>query len=885
MTQPPDVVRQPPADGALRLARAQELLELVHTDVRPAREQAEALLAADARDEAAVIALRVLGMSWRFSDSAHACAALRDSIRLAQRLNLPVRAAQARTSLLVLLSHQGRTQAALREAALAEAALHGPGHELDLAQLRVNHGLVLQRLGRSEAALTCYGAAAPVLERHQDLRWEVVMRNLRGTLLAYQGRNDEAVRDLRRGIELAERGGMKAILCGLYQNLGFAFVQAGRIPEALRQIAQAEALAISIGRRQDSTHADRADALLVAGLAEEALEHAERSVARQLEIGRAFDAAESRLMAARAALAANLVGRAAALAAEARAEFSRQRRYNWAAQAWQIELAARFTEGECSPGLLRELTRCMARLERAGWHFAASHARLQAARTAAALGRRAQAERLYAQISADRFSGLATLRILAWEAESERRLLAGDRGGAGRAVTQGLKVLAEFAGTLGATDLRAGSASLGTELATTGLRLSLESGSARSLLVRAEQWRAASLRRAPARPAQSGRLTELLSRLRAVTTQAQEGPLKKDAAVDVGALQRERIRLEEEIRELARHTPGSPVAPESPLDLKVLGIALGGRALVEYVRLEDELHAVVLADGRCTRHRIGSYQAVLKELESLRFAMGRIAKQYGSPTMLRGAQTIYQHARATLDRMLLDPLRRRIAGSGELVLVPTGSLHALAWAALPSMQNRVLTVSPSARSWLAAEQVPERPGPVALAHGPGLPHAEDEIAALARLYPDAKALRGADAGANAVAGSWDGARLAHLAAHGRFRRDNPLFSNLELSDGPLTVYDLESLGRAPRVLILSACDSALSGIHPGDELMGVASALLALGSKTLIASVAPVDDEYTRTLMTALHTGLGRGMRPAPALAEAQAEHPEAPAFICLGSG
>ena len=67
--------------------------------------------------------------------------------------------------------------------------------------------------------------------------------------------------------------------------------------------------------------------------------------------------------------------------------------------------------------------------------------------------------------------------------------------------------------------------------------------------------------------------------------------------------------------------------------------------------------------------------------------------------------------------------------------------------------------------------------------------------------------------------------------------------------------------------------------------MGVASALLAQGSKTLIASVAPIGDEHTRSLMSRLHMELGRGSRPAHALAAAQAAHPEAPAFICLGSG
>ena len=882
MTRPRDAARHSPADGAFRLARAQELLDLVDEDSAAAGAGARELLAGSDADEAAVVAMRVLGLSLRHSENIATAAEMHRAVRTADRLGLPLRAAQARTSLLVALSHLGRTRDALHEAALAEAALQGPGAALDLARLRVNQGLVLQRLGRSAEALACYTAAEPVLIRHRDARWEALMLSQRGTMLAYQGKHGAAADDLRRGVELVESGGMATISYTLHLNYGFVLLQAGRIPEALQEITRALRTGEQIGQRIETAYADRADALLTAGLAVEALENAERAIAGQLERGRALDAAESRLVAARAALAANNVDRAAELAAAARADFVKQRRRTWESWAWQVGLAARYAKGEHSADLLRELTRCAARLSRAGWLVSPQEARLQAARTAAALGRRAQAKRLYAQISADRFSGLSSLRILAWEAESELRLLDGDRGGAGRAVTQGLKVLAEFAGTLGATDLRAGAASLGTNLAEAGLRLSLEGGSARSLLVRAEQWRAASLRRAPARSAQSGQLAELLGELRHVTNQVDENAL---VGKDVRPLQRERIKLEEEIRELVRHTPGKPTAPESPLDLRALSAVLRDRTLVEYVRLEDELHAIVLADGRCTRHRIGSYAAVLKELESLRFAMTRIAKQHGSPRMVEGAQTIYQHARRKLDEMLLGPLRKRIGADGDLVLVPTGSLHALAWAALPSMQGRVLAVAPSARSWLAAEQVPERPGPVALAHGPGLEHAEDEIATLAKLYPDAEPLQGADARANAVAESWDGARLAHLAAHGRFRRDNPLFSNLELADGPLTVYDLESLGRAPRVLILSACDSALSGIHPGDELMGVASALLALGSKTLIASVAPVDDEYTRTLMTALHTALGQKMRPAPALARAQAEHPEAPAFICLGSG
>ncbi|WP_034265267.1 CHAT domain-containing protein [Actinospica robiniae] len=871
------------ADGATRLAQAESLLELVHTDVKLARDRALTLLEPGLEDEADAVALRVVGLSLRFSDPQRSSEQLRRAVSLAHRLRLPVRAAQARTTHVVVLSQLGRTRAALREAELAEAGLQAAVDELELARLRVNHALVLQRIGRQAEALVRFGAAEPVLRRYGDVRWEVMLRNLRGTLLAYQGRSDLALADLTTGIELAGSVELKTVLCSLHQNLGFALLRAGRVPEALKQIANARSLAASIGRRQDSSYADRADALLAAGLPVEALEDAERALAGQLEAGLAFDAAESRLIGARAALAAGERPQAAEFAATARQEFTRQRRYTWATQAWQVELAARFAGGERTAELLRDLTQCVVRLERAGWLVTPQQARLQAARTAAALGRRTQADRLYAQIAAERFSGLSNVRLLAWEAEYERLLLLGDRPGAGRAITRGLSVLAQYANTLGSTDLRAGAASLGTGLATAGLRLSLEGGSARSLLIRTEQWRAASLRRAPAHPPQSGRLAELLNLLRAVTNQVTDEGLD---GKDIRPLQRERGRLEHEIKDLARHAPGTHEAPESPLDLRKLGDKLGGRALVEYVRLDDELHAIVLADGRCTRTRIGSYQAVLAELDQLRFAMGRIAAKHGSPALLRGAMDVYDHARTRLDQVLLGDLGRQISGH-ELVLVPTGSLHALAWAALPSLENRVLTVAPSARSWLAADQVPELSGHVALAHGPGLDHAEAEITTLAGLYPEANALRGDHATAPAVAESWDGARLAHLAAHGRFRRDNPLFSNLELADGPLTVYDLESLRRAPRVLILSACDAALSGIKPGDELMGVASALLTQGCKTIIASVAPVADEHTRTLMLDVHAALARGLRPAQALADAQAAQAKAgaPAFICLGAG
>jgi CHAT domain-containing protein len=227
-----------------------------------------------------------------------------------------------------------------------------------------------------------------------------------------------------------------------------------------------------------------------------------------------------------------------------------------------------------------------------------------------------------------------------------------------------------------------------------------------------------------------------------------------------------------------------------------------------------------------------------------------------------------------------------------LVIVPTGSLHALPWTALPTCAGRSVSVTPSARLWMAAAEGAKDgvdgpgliSGRIALVAGPGLDHAEPEIKALSGRYPEATVLIGAAATASATAAALDGAQLAHVATHGRFRSDHPLFSSLEACDGPLYVYDLERLASTPQLLVLSACESALSGVRPGDELMGLASAVFSLGTRTLIASVTPVNDADTRTLMLALHDALNDGRTPAAALTEAS-ERTGIGGFVCFGYG
>ena len=159
-------------------------------------------------------------------------------------------------------------------------------------------------------------------------------------------------------------------------------------------------------------------------------------------------------------------------------------------------------------------------------------------------------------------------------------------------------------------------------------------------------------------------------------------------------------------------------------------------------------------------------------------------------------------------------------------------------------------------------------------------------------HPGTVVLGGGDATAARVLAAIDGARLAHIAAHGTFRADSPLFSALQLDDGPLTVYDLERLRQAPRQIVLSSCDSGVAAPAGTDELLGLASALIPLGTTGIVASVVPVNDIAVIRLMTVLHHYLRTGVSLSEALQKARTgmqfdpiEAATSLSFLSLGTG
>lgn len=875
---------------------AQAALDAVQRYPREAIEAGRRVLASNTvgPDERST-AERAIGLALReLNDLPGAIRHLRRAVRAAES---PRVSALAQMSLGYALANAGRTAAALRAVTAALPRLTGA----DAGRARMQRGVVLHFRGRFAEAVRDYDVAIDIAQREGDLLLEARARNNRGLLNAHLGTGRTADDDLSRAAAIFQQLGLDLAAADARWNSGIAAGQRGDIAGALRCFAAVDQEYRRLAVPRPWLLLDRFELLLSVPLVEEAVEIASRAVRELNRRGMASDLAEALLARARAALVAGDPETAGQAAAQARARFRRQGRRTWAVFARHVELRAAYARGTRSSALLTAMVRAATELDDTGWLGPALTTRIEAGRLAVALGRIDRAAELFATAAAARRRGTAPRRAQSWYALALHRRLTGDTRGAARALRQGLAVLDGYRASLGATELRAHSGAYGQELAAEGLDIAIRAGSPAGVLAWAERWRANALRLRAALPPRDPQLAAALTELRMVSAALEDALL---AGRPAGVLRRHQARLEHRIRELTRsigaaggHGVGANAGldvggsggPVRPPGVRALAGRLGHAALLELVAHGNRLRAVLLRDGRVTLHDLGPIDETLHLARLHRFGLRRLLTTGDTAAARAGVE----HAAIELDQRLFGPIRPLLADR-PLVIVPIGALHAVAWAGLPTCTGRPVTVAPSATVWLGASDRTAPRGPAVLAAGPRLPAGEMEVRILGRRLPGARVLTGAAATAEAVTAALDGAGLAHIATHGSFRADNPLFSTLELADGPLTAYELERLPRPPGLVVLSACDSGLSGVRPGDEVMGFTAVLLALGARTLIAAVLPVPAEITTTLMLDLHRRLRAGTRPAAALAEAQqafapagdrVARATAAAFVCFGAG
>ncbi|MGH9164524.1 MAG: hypothetical protein ACRDZW_03285, partial [Acidimicrobiales bacterium] len=281
-----------------------ELAELATLAERRHRDPAAILrraaeLGASGDDAVAATAAWVAGLALHeLGRAAEAVVSYRGSVETSGRLGLADVEALARAGMAISLLSTGDAAGAQRQIAVAVRRAP-PGAAGAVAML---HGLVLQRTGRLDDALSTYQAALTLLDAGGDLASVARLRLNRGTLLAYQGALAPALDDLAEAERLATQRQLPVLAAMAAHNTGFAHGRRGNLPEALDAFDRAEAAYRDLdqpARLVAVLEADRCEVLLLAGLVAEAQAAATAAVDALVSVGDQAHLGEARLLVAR----------------------------------------------------------------------------------------------------------------------------------------------------------------------------------------------------------------------------------------------------------------------------------------------------------------------------------------------------------------------------------------------------------------------------------------------------------------------------------------------------------------------------------------------------------------------------------------------------------
>jgi tetratricopeptide (TPR) repeat protein len=842
----------------------EHLLRLAMSQPREAIEQCTQIMTNHPGALDASYALQAMGVARReLGDGTAALRLVRRALASSRRTGRADRVSDVEATLGSTLALAGRTREALSHLDSAVASAKG----VHAARTRVRRGGVLHILGRDGEALEDLGVALRVLRSAGDRVYEARALNWRALVYDSLGMAARADRDLARCEQMTLEDGQRLESAFARHNRGQLAYGSGDLPSALRHFDAAELIYADVGERNADLELQRCRVLLALGMPDDARQHADEAV--RILTGNTAGAnrrAEAMLMAASAGLAAGDIPRARADAEAAVRMFRNQQRERWMLKAQRTELTADWTAGRTTPVTLRLAIQVADRLEALNDQEAID-AHLLAGRMAMQLQWQAESGEHLEAAARGRRRGPAIGRATGWLARALQAETAGDSRSMLSACRRGLDLLDEHRLTLGATEMRARASVHGAELAAIATRHAARAHNPKQLLLWSERWRATALAAAPVRPPDDEELASELSALRGVTRLIAE--LRADGA-STAAPEKEQARLEASVRgRMLRTSGGSRGLASAPVDVRRIRAALGSTTLVELVEVDGTLHVVTVGVGGTRLREVGSAARAEDELDFARYGLRRAAMST-SAAGRRLALTSLETNAASLQEALLGPAVEHL-GVGEVVIIPSGRLHAVPWSLLPALRDRTVTVAPSVGSWLRATSTPKpRHHKVALVAGPGLETDGAEVHDVAARYPGANLLTGDAATAEGVLAALEGASLAHIAAHGTFRADNALFSSLRLADGELTVHDLERLRHPPHRLVLSSCDSGLAAHAGADELLGLTNALIGLGTAGLLASVVPVNDVATVPLMVAVHGRLREGATLAQALHQAR---------------
>ena len=830
------------------------------------------------------------------------------AIALMRRARLGSEAAILQKQQVAALKYLGRFDEALLTARRARRLLmqYSPAQ---LAQLETNIGNVYYQLDNYKKALTYYERAHNLFAESGDDVMRAMVDFSRANIYTEVDKPDEALSLLENAAAAFDAAGLalKAAQCRFH--IAYIHFLRGKYNTALNDYERASEELAALGDEQLVAwcNLEMADILLALNAFEDAHDHAMKAQAKFAELGLTYEAAKAALTRGLAALALRrfdeaqnnlaqarqtFVGQknkiftavadlnlaelalqrgdtqeAATRAEAARHIFARQRLASRATYARLVEAQAAYADNQ--PGkaarLLRIVLREIDALSSPAVEYRSHHllGRIERQRQRPAAGhfRNAVAviESLRGSIVADEFkSSFLRDKIAVYEDAITACL---DEGGAD-AIDEAFR-LVESAKSRSLADLIA---SYARETLATDARAD-------------EELRA--------------RLAKLIDDLNWYASRAGlEEEKGEQRRVGLAENYRHEVsRCEKQIARLFRRLEAQHTLPALATDSYVSsadelrGALNADENAIEYFSIGDELCAFVASAERVQllRH-LASKSEVEKAVSALRFQIDKF--NYGASY----AETFFSQLKRAADghlARLYEQLFAPLAGyltSDKLIIIPHGALHYLPFHALRHqtaylIDDFEISYAPSAsvlrlcRERAAMSTQNEKSATSMLAFGvseSNTPGIEEEIARLSSLFAGSQQLTGAAATRDNLFRMAPQARFLHLASHGYFRRDNPMFSFLKLADSHLNFYSLLDLQLNAELVTLSACHTGVNAIVSGDELHGLMRGFLYAGAPSLVVSLWAVNDRSTTDFMQVMYSQMKAGVSKRTALRQAQ---------------
>jgi len=322
--------------------------------------------------------------------------------------------------------------------------------------------------------------------------------------------------------------------------------------------------------------------------------------------------------------------------------------------------------------------------------------------------------------------------------------------------------------------------------------------------------------------------------------------------------------------------------------------------LVEYFQAGDSVLACVLGPKTLDITAVTQEAKVASLLRLLQFQLSkfRLDPQYLKAFGDALARVTEAHLRQLYEE-LIAPVAHQL-DADHLVFVPHGLLHHVPFHALFDGKGHLIdrhTVSyaPSASIFaLSRSRAVNANGPALVLGIPDqqAPAILDEVSQLSAVLDNAEVFVGEEASEQVLRSKGPTSRMIHIATHGRFRQDNPMFSTIRLGSSFLTLFDLYQLKLPVELITLSGCSTGLSVVAAGDELIGLARGLLHAGARCLMLSLWDVHDqstaEFMKTFYGLLRPGKSKALALRQAMLDLRSSYPHcyhwAP-FVLVGNG